>query len=43
MMDMFNFIDRFNVADVNSLYTEAGKPAASFDQRQFQFGLRLSW
>jgi len=43
MMDMFNFINRFNVADVNSLYTEAGKPTASFDPRQFQFGLRLSW
>lgn len=43
IMDMFNFINRFNVADVNSLYTEAGQPTAAFDPRQFQFGLRLSW
>jgi len=42
-MDMFNFINRFNVADVNSLYTEAGQATAAFDPRQFQFGMRLSW
>jgi hypothetical protein len=43
MVDMFNFINRFNVADVNTLYTSAGTPTAAFDPRQFQFGLRLSW
>lgn len=43
MVDMFNFINRFNVADVNTLYTEAGQPTAAFDPRQFQFGLRVSW
>jgi len=42
-MDVFNFVNRFNVADVNSLYTEAGQPTAAFDPRQFQFGMRLSW
>jgi hypothetical protein len=42
-VDMFNFINRFNVADVNTLYTEAGTPTAAFDPRQIQFGLRLSW
>jgi hypothetical protein len=42
-VDAFNFINRFNVADVNSLYTEAGQPTAAFDPRQFQFGLRVSW
>ena len=42
-MDMFNFINRFNVADVNSLYTNAGQPTAAFDPRQFQFGAKLSW
>jgi hypothetical protein len=41
--DVFNFINRFNVADVNSLYTEAGQPTAAFDPRQFQFGLKLTW
>ncbi|HSM88303.1 MAG TPA: TonB-dependent receptor [Candidatus Limnocylindrales bacterium] len=42
-MDAFNFINRFNVADVNSLYTEAGQSTAAFDPRQLQFGLKLSW
>ncbi len=43
LVDMFNFINRFNVADVNTLYTQAGAPTAAFDPRQFQFGLRLTW
>ncbi|MGC2695339.1 MAG: TonB-dependent receptor [Candidatus Angelobacter sp.] len=43
IVDAFNFINRFNVADVNTLYTSAGTPTAAFDPRQFQFGLRLSW
>jgi hypothetical protein len=41
--DMFNLINRFNVADVNLLYQDAGRPTASFDARQFQFALKLSW
>ena len=41
--DVFNLINRFNVADVNLLYTDAGRPTASFDPRQFQFALKLSW
>ena len=43
IMDVFNLINRFNVADVNSLYTGAGTPTAAFDPRQFQFALKLSW
>ena len=43
MVDMFNLINRFNVADVNPLYTQAGQPTAAYDPRQFQFGLRLMW
>jgi hypothetical protein len=43
IMDMFNFINRFNVADVNPLYLQAGQPTAAYDPRQFQFGLRLTW
>jgi hypothetical protein len=43
MVDMLNFINRCNVADVNTLYTQAGKPMAAFDPRQIQFGLRLTW
>jgi hypothetical protein len=43
IMDLFNIANKFNVADVNPLYTEAGRPTAAFDPRQFQFALRLSW
>jgi carboxypeptidase family protein/TonB-dependent receptor-like protein len=42
-MDLFNAINRFNVADVNPLFTAAGQPSAAFDPRQFQFGMRFSW
>ena len=40
-VDMFNLINKFNVADVNQLWSAAGQPTASFDPRQFQFGLKL--
>ena len=40
-VDMFNLINKFNVADVNVLWTNAGQPTAAFDPRQFQFGLKL--
>src|SRR5262249_16231850 len=43
IVDMFDIINRFNVADVNPLYMQAGAPTAAFDARQFQFGLRLSF
>lgn len=43
IMDGFNLINRFNVADVNPQWDQAGKPTAAFDPRQFQFALRLSW
>jgi len=43
MVDQFNFLNRFNVADVNPLYTNAGQPTAAFDPRQFQFALKLTW
>jgi hypothetical protein len=47
MVDAFNFINKFNVADVNPLCSSnrciAGQPTAAFDPRQFQFALRLSW
>lgn len=42
-VDIFNLVNRFNVADVNPLYTQAGQPTAAFDPRQFQFGLQLSF
>ncbi len=43
IMDGFNLINKFNVADVNPLWDQAGKATAAFDPRQFQFALRLSW
>jgi hypothetical protein len=41
--DGFNLINKFNVSDVNPLYTEAGQPTAAYDPRQFQFALKLNW
>ncbi len=41
--DAFNLINKFNVADVNPLWTDAGRPTAAFDPRQFQFALKLTW
>jgi hypothetical protein len=43
IMDVFNVANRFNVADVNPLYTQAGTPTAAFDPRQLQFALKLNW
>jgi hypothetical protein len=43
IMDIFNLPNRFNVADVNVLFSEAGTPTSAFDPRQFQFALKLSW
>ncbi len=43
IMDVFNLPNRFNVADVNVLFSQAGRPTSAFDPRQFQFALKLSW
>ena len=43
IMDVFNLVNKFNVADVNPLWDHAGQTTAAFDPRQFQFGLRLAW
>jgi hypothetical protein len=43
ILDTFNVLNRFNVADVNPLYTQAGTPTAAFDPRQLQFALKLNW
>ena len=43
MADGFNLINKFNVLDVNLLYTEAGQRTAAYDPRQFQFGARFSF
>jgi hypothetical protein len=43
ILDIFNVANRFNVADVNPLYTQAGQPTAAFDPRQLQVALKLTW
>ncbi len=43
IMDLFNIINKFNVAAVNPIWNDAGAPTAAYDPRQFQFALRLSW
>jgi hypothetical protein len=42
-MDLFNIVNKFNVAAVNPIWNSAGTPTAAYDPRQFQFALRLSW
>jgi Carboxypeptidase regulatory-like domain/TonB dependent receptor-like, beta-barrel len=48
--DAFNLFNRTNIAAVNQLCDpsggatcKAGQPTASYDARQFQFALKLSW
>src|SRR5438128_1937369 len=43
VVDAFNVINRFNVADVNPLWDSGQKATAAFDPRQFQFALKLTW
>jgi hypothetical protein len=43
IVDIFNVVNRFNVADVNPHYTQAGTPTAAFDPRQLQLALKLRW
>ncbi len=49
--DMFNLLNRNNIADVNLLCDpspgsgacNAGQPTAALDPRQFQFALKINW
>lgn len=41
--DMFNIANRFNVAAVNELISNAGQATAAYDPRQFQFALKFYW
>ena len=43
IMDLFNIANKYNVADVNYIWNQAGQPTAAYDPRQFQFALKLSW
>jgi hypothetical protein len=41
--DMFNIANRYNVAAVSPLFTNAGQATAAYDPRQFQFAAKLYW
>jgi hypothetical protein len=41
--DMFNIANRYNVAAVSPLFTNAGQATAAYDPRQFQFAMKLYW
>ena len=41
--DSFNVANRFNVAAVSPLFSNAGIPTAAYDPRQFQFAVKLNW
>jgi hypothetical protein len=41
--DIFNLANRYNVAAVSPLFTNAGQATAAYDPRQFQFGMKIAW
>jgi hypothetical protein len=41
--DIFNMANRYNVAAVSPLFTNAGQATAAYDPRQFQFAMKLYW
>ena len=41
--DIFNIANKYNVAAVSPLFTNAGEPTAAYDPRQFQFALKINW
>ena len=43
IVDMFNLANKYNVAAVSPLFTNAGQPTAAYDPRQFQFGMKVNW
>jgi len=43
IVDMFNIANRYNVAAVSPLFTNAGQPTAAYDPRQFQFAVKVNW
>jgi hypothetical protein len=43
IVDMFNLANRYNVAAVSPLFTNAGQATAAYDPRQFQFAMKVNW
>jgi hypothetical protein len=42
-VDAFNFINRFNVAELNPLWNSGQNANSAFDPRQLQFALKVTW
>jgi len=42
-LDIFNIANRYNVAAVSPLFTNAGQATAAYDPRQLQIGLKVNW
>jgi hypothetical protein len=43
IVDVFNIANKYNVAAVSPLFTNAGQATAAYDPRQFQFAMKVSW
>jgi hypothetical protein len=43
IVDMFNIANKYNVAAVSPLFSNAGQATAAYDPRQFQFAIKLNW
>jgi hypothetical protein len=41
--DMFNIANKYNVAAVSPLFTNAGQATSAYDPRQFQFAMKINW
>jgi hypothetical protein len=41
--DMFNVANKYNVAAVSPLFTNAGQATSAYDPRQFQFAMKFNW
>lgn len=41
--DTFNIANKYNVAAVSPLFTNAGQASAAYDPRQFQFAMKVNW
>jgi hypothetical protein len=43
IVDMFNIANKYNVAAVSPLFTNAGQATSAYDPRQFQFAMKVNW
>ncbi|HYM74544.1 MAG TPA: carboxypeptidase regulatory-like domain-containing protein [Candidatus Dormibacteraeota bacterium] len=43
IVDMFNIANKYNVAAVSPLFTNAGQATAADEPRQFQFAMKVNW